>query len=80
MKIYETHWDLEKIFDTVRLLRKHWDKRAPNMEFYTLGKTVYLDGNTPAYNSCRDGVNQILLKYFDFMYKDLREMLSVILG
>ena len=80
VETYETHWDLEKIFDTVRLLRKHWDRRASNMEFYTLGKTVYLDGNTPAYYSCQAGVNQILLKHFDFMYDDLREMLATILG
>jgi hypothetical protein len=80
VEVYETHWGLEKIFDTVRLLRDYWDKRAPNMEFYTLGKTVYLDGNTPAYFDCREGTNLILLKHFGFMYEDLREMLSVILG
>jgi hypothetical protein len=80
VEVYETHWNLEKIFDTVQLLRDHWDKRAPNMEFYTLGKTVYLDGNTPAYFDCREGTNPILLKHFGFMYEDLREMLSVVLG
>ena len=80
METYDTHWDLEKIFDTVRLLRNHWDRRDSNMEFYTLGKTVYLDGNTPDYYSCQAGVNQILLKHFNFMYEDLKEMLATILG
>jgi cytolysin (calcineurin-like family phosphatase) len=67
VETYDTHFDLERIFDTVRLLRKHWDRRAQNMQFYTLGKTVYLDGNTPTYYSCQTGVNQILLKHFGSM-------------
>ena len=61
VETYDTHFDLERIFDAVLLLRDEWDKRAPNMEFYTLGKTVYLDGNTPAYFDCREGTNLILL-------------------
>ena len=80
MEVYETHWDLEKIFDTVRLLREHWDRRAENMEFYTLGKSTYLDGNTPAYFECREGINPILFRHLGFMYEDLREMLATILG
>ena len=80
VEVYETHWNLEKIFNTVRLLRDHWDKRASNMDFYTLGKAAYLDGNTPAYFECREGTNPILFKHFGFMYEDLREMLSVVLG
>jgi len=80
VETYDTHFDLEKIFDTVQLLRDHWDKRAPNMEFYTLGKAVYLDGNTPAYFEGAKEKNLVLSQHLGFMYKELREMFSVILG
>jgi len=77
---YDTHWDLEKIFDTVRLLRKHWDRRASDMEFYTLGKAVYLDGNTEAYFRGIIKKNALLIEHFGFMYRALQKMLGVICG
>jgi len=78
VEVYETHWDLEKIFDTVLLLRDEWDKRAPNMEFYTLGKAAYLDGNTKAYYEGFEMLNPILMDHLAFMYDGLAEMLSAI--
>ena len=79
MDEFDTGWDLEKIHDTVILLREYWDHRSPQIPFYTLGKAAYLDENTDAYFEGVKTVNPILKDYLGFMYDDLKDMLSAIL-
>ena len=72
--------DTESITERVMLLRDRWELRSDEYPFYTLGKSAYLEGATPAYKEQYKELNTLLVETFPDLYITLVNYLAMNLG
>ena len=72
--------DTDSIVERLGALRYKWELRSEEFPFYTLGKSAYLDGTTPAYKEQYKELNTLLVETFPDLYITLVNYLAMMLG
>ena len=58
---------------------RHWtilEKRNADLPFYTVGKSAYLDGDTPEYHDNKDRLNECMFSCFSYLYEEVLDVIS----
>lgn len=73
-------FDAESVYQRLLELKPYWELRSPDIAFYTLGKSAYIEGKTPAYKEEMDRYNALLVATFPDLYVVLLDKLEEVLG
>ena len=78
-KVHKLDFDANSVFERLLELKPYWELRSPDVGFYTLGKSSYIEGRTPAYKEEKDRLNALLASNFQDLYISMLTKLTDIM-